>query len=147
MFMNMKIGMRLGLGFGVLLLLLSVIAFVGLSRMEGMKSNMDVMTKENNVKIADANSMRSQLSFIALTVRNIALISDQAEMQKAEAAIKEARAKYDELRNTLEKMLRTEKAKKIMVDIDRAQDQARPLVNKAMELGLANKNEQAAERS
>ncbi len=144
MFMNMKIGMRLGLGFGVLLLLLSVIAFVGLSRMEGMKSNMDIMTKENNVKIADANSMRGQLNFIALTVRNIALISDPAEMKKEEAAIKEARAKYDELRNQLEKMLRTEKARKIMADIDRAQDQARPLVSKAMELGLENKNEQAA---
>lgn len=33
MFKNMKIGTRLGLGFGLVLILLSVIAFIGITRL------------------------------------------------------------------------------------------------------------------
>ena len=36
MFKNMKIGVRLGLGFGLVLLLLSVIAFTGITRLTAM---------------------------------------------------------------------------------------------------------------
>jgi methyl-accepting chemotaxis protein len=141
---NLKIGVRLGLGFGVVLFMLAIIAYLGITRMAAVKSNFDLVVNENNVKIALTNSMRGQLNIIARGIRNLALTDDDAQMKKEEARIQESRAKYNEMRDKLQGMIKTEAAKKIMVEINAAQTETKPLVDRAMAFGLANKNAEAA---
>jgi methyl-accepting chemotaxis protein len=143
MFANMKIGMRLGLGFGVVLVLLAAIAFTGITRMAGVKDSLDKVVHVNNVKLAEANRMRGELNTVAKSVRNLALLTDMDSMKKEVALIQEARAQYDEAYSKLDKLVKTEAGKKIMVDIKADQVISRPLVDKAMELGLANKTDLA----
>ncbi|MBI3523652.1 MAG: methyl-accepting chemotaxis protein [Betaproteobacteria bacterium] len=143
MFKNLKIGTRLGLGFGLVLVQLCIISFVGISRMESVKKNMDFVVHVNNVKIALANSMRGQLNVIARSVRNLALLSDVAEMKKEEALMQEARTQYGVLRDKLEKMVVTSEGRKMFAAINEAQQRTRPLVDQTVALGLDNKDAEA----
>jgi len=142
---NLKIGQRLALGFGIVLALLAVIGYLGITRMAGVKDNLDVVVNENNVKIKLGNDMRGQINVIARAVRNLALTNDEATMKNEVARIQDSRAKYVEMRDRLEKLVKSEEAKKIMADISEDQKRTKPLVDTAMELGLANKNAKAAE--
>ncbi len=83
MFKNMKIGTRLGLGFGLVLLLLSVIAFVGITRLSAVQDNFDVVVNENNVKIKAISNMRDSLNISARSVRNM-IILDNTEDKNSE---------------------------------------------------------------
>ncbi|MBS1191214.1 MAG: hypothetical protein H6R10_3006 [Rhodocyclaceae bacterium] len=145
MFKNFKIGQRLGFGFAVVLALMAFLSYLGISRMAAVKDNLDIVVQENNVKIALANGMRGQINVIARAVRNLALTNDEAMMKAEEARVQQARVKYDEMRDKLTRMVRSEEGKKILAALGDDQAKTKTPVDKAMALGLANKNDQAAE--
>jgi len=72
-FKNMRIGMRLGLGFALVLSFLLVVAYIGITRLQAVQENFDVAINENSVKIKLANDLIKQLNIIARSVRNMAL--------------------------------------------------------------------------
>jgi methyl-accepting chemotaxis protein len=143
MLTNLKIGVRLGISFATVLLLMVAIAYIGVSRMQSTKHYFDQATQENNVKIALANEMRGHINVIARAVRNMALATDPAEIKKENARVQDARAKYNEVRDKLQNLIVTAEARKIMKSINDAQAETKPLVDKAVELGLAHKNAEA----
>ncbi len=144
MFKNMKIGMRLGLGFGLILIFLSVIAFMGITHMADIKEDLDVVDKESNVKISHANDMLTQMNIIARSVRNMALLgTDLQAAQKEKERIIAARIKYDEFRDKMTAIVKTESGKKQMHDISEAYATTKPQIDMAMELIQAGKLEPA----
>jgi methyl-accepting chemotaxis protein len=143
-FNNLKIGVRLAVGFGLVLILTATLAIIGITRMSAIKKDFNTVVKANNVKIACANSMRGQLNVVARAVRNIILQSDAAFQQKQKDRIVEARKNYDEMTTKLSSLVVTEKAKKLMEELNASRDVAGPLFNKAIELSVAGKHEDAA---
>jgi len=143
MFRNMKIGVRLGLGFGLVLVLLALIAFIGINRLSAVQGNFDVAIKENAVKIRLANNMINQVNIIARSARNIALAEEASDTQREVDHIDKARTEYNAMRDTLAGMLNTDAGKKIMADIKNDQALVKPLIDKAMELGIADFNAEA----
>ena len=144
MFKNMRIASKLALGFGLVLVLLGVIAYTGITRMASVQANFDEVLNNNNVQISLANDMRDQINDIARAVRNVMLTEDQEIMRTQVDRIREARAKYSDARDKLAASVTSEVGKKLLAEINEQQNQTRPLVDKAMELGLANKNAEAA---
>jgi methyl-accepting chemotaxis protein len=142
-FKNMKIGMRLGLGFGLVLVLLAIIAFIGITRLSAVQGNFEIAVNENAVEIALANGMIDQVNTIARSARNMALAEDAADTQSEADRIANARAEYNALRDKLEGMLNTEAGKKIMADIKNDQAIVKPLIDKAMELAVSDFNAEA----
>jgi methyl-accepting chemotaxis protein len=143
-FNNMKIGARLGLGFGLVLILTATLAVIGITRMSAIKKDFNTVVKANNVKIACANGTLGQLNIIARAVRNMIIQSDADFLQKQKDRIVEARKNYDELSTKLSSLVVTEKAKKLMDDLNSSRDATRPLFNKVIELTVAGKHEEAA---
>ena len=66
MFKNMKIGMRLGLSFGLVLVLLSVIAFIGITRLAALNESIDKIANDRYPKTVMANEVLKQINRIAL---------------------------------------------------------------------------------
>ncbi|MFT7402133.1 MAG: methyl-accepting chemotaxis protein [Hydrogenophaga sp.] len=123
---------------------MSVIAFTGIARMSSVKSNLDIVVNENNVKIAKANEMRGQLNIVARSIRNMILLGKNPQaMLKEKEKITEARNKYGETSDNLAKLLKTESGKKILNDINAARSNTSPLVDKAMKLIEAGQLEEA----
>jgi methyl-accepting chemotaxis protein len=143
MFSNMKIGIRLGLGFGLVLILLALIAFIGITQLSAVQKNFDVAIKENAVKISLANSMINQVNIIARSARNMALTEEPSDTQREADRIAKARTEYNAMRDKLAGMLNTDAGKKIMGDIKHDQAVVKPMIDKAMELALADFNAEA----
>lgn len=118
---------------------MTIIAAVGISKLALLKGEMDVIVEQNNVKIAAANAMRGRLNEIARSIRNMALSKDVLTKQREQSAIQEARKNYAEARNQLQRLIHSEKAKKIMGEINTAQNMTRPRVDHAMALALSDK--------
>jgi methyl-accepting chemotaxis protein len=143
-FSNLKIGVRLGLGFGLVMILTASMAVVGITRMAAIKNDFTTVVKVNNVKIALANGMRGELNLVARGVRDIVVQTDAAYAQKQSERISEAREKYDGFNNKLTSLLVTDKAKKLVEELNASRDAVRPLFIKTVAMAAAGKREAAA---
>jgi methyl-accepting chemotaxis protein len=145
---NLKIGTRLGAGFAIVLLLLAAVAAVGISRMALMEGRMEEITKINDVEAKLATTMRVTVFDRAIALRNLALMTEESDMAPEAARVQEQATKYAEAEEKLSKMFATlpgtnEAEKAALIRIREEEAAARPLISKAMQLGLANKAEEA----
>jgi len=111
MFKNMKIGMKLGAGFGFVLLVLSVIAIAGISSMATVFNGADEIIEDYYPKTVIANSMVDQVNVIARALRNSLLVKE-ADVQKELDRVSGARKIILEEVEKLEKTIHSEEGKK-----------------------------------
>ena len=71
MFSSMKVGTRLAIAFGIVVVLLGTIIAVGVNRMAAVNEGLRVVTEENNVEIAHATSLRGAI-FASWDERDVA---------------------------------------------------------------------------
>ena len=143
MFKNMKVGVRLGLGFGIVLLMLIAVIFVGITRMSESNDRLDSIVSDNNVKIRLATEMRATIRNNATTIRNVVLLEDAADMQTEVKRIADQRKKYDAAEESLTKMIQSEQGKAILAKIKDGEAVTAPIIEKVVELGLANNTKDA----
>ena len=92
MLKNLKIGNRMALGFGLLLVIMVLLIWDGLGAMSDIQQQMDRIVKVNNVRIDACNDALKDLDQVFINVRNIIITSDREKMQEYEQRI----AKYRE---------------------------------------------------
>jgi methyl-accepting chemotaxis protein len=146
-FANMKVGMRLGGGFALVLALLVAVTLLGLSRMGQIQAGLNEILQVNNVEADAATALRLTVIDRMVAVRNLALLSDAAEMQPEAERIKVQERKYAAAEDKLNKMFSTlagttAEEKAMMPKIKAAETAVLPLIAKVAELGLANKPEE-----
>ncbi len=118
MFKNMKIGMRLGLGFGVVLLLLAAVAVVGVTRMAVMSDNINNIVNDKYPKTVWANNIIDNVNVIARSLRNGILNIDNKERVKSEMArIADSRKAIKENFDKLEASIKSEKGKMLLKEL------------------------------
>jgi len=111
MFKNMKIGVRLGLGFGLVLVLLAVIAFIGITRLSSINDSINDMVNDKYPKIVWANNINDGINQIARSMRNILLMEDKAKIDKELEVIQESRKEIKETLAKLDEKIKSEKGK------------------------------------
>ena len=141
MFKNMKIGTRLGLGFGVIVLLMIIMIVSGVSKLSSQNDNVDMIVHNNNVKTALYNTMVENIHIVSRVTRSLILMRngsppDLEKMNKAYAA-------YDKAREDVEKFPPNEDDKRFRKAIDEAAVIARNSNAKVIELAVASKNDEA----
>ncbi|WP_237772361.1 methyl-accepting chemotaxis protein [Herbaspirillum robiniae] len=104
LFKNMKVGAKLGLGFGLVLLLLAAITAIGIARMVQINQQVENIVSINNVEIRAVMGMRAAIFEQSIAVRNVALMSDRAAidrelegLMKQDQSYKAAQAKLQEM--------------------------------------------------
>ena len=114
MFKNMKIGMRLGLGFGLVVLLMVVIALIGITRLGNLNSSIDDLVGDKYPKTVLANGIASQVNVIARSIRDMLLLKDAAEIETQHNRILDARKQINENVAKLEATTKSEKGTALM---------------------------------
>jgi methyl-accepting chemotaxis protein len=137
MFKNMKIGMRLGLGFGLVVLLMIAIAFIGITRLSELNSNIDNLVTDKYPKTVWATDIVRQMNQIAIINRNLQIIDDAAEIEKQRARRNEAFKKIGEARAQLTEKVKSEEGKRILANIEAQESRYRAMVDKLRELNKA----------
>lgn len=147
MIRNMKIGVRLGLGFGILLALLGAIVYVTSGSLAELQDRIKTMAFVDTPQTQDAFEMLSEMREVSTLVRNMILVEDPAQLEKERRELEAARARYDESEDSLHKLAvennASDEERALIERIRKAEAIAKPLQDRAIELGLKNQNEEA----
>ena len=145
MFKDMKIGVRLGLGFGLVLVLLAVISVVSYLRVGQISEQINDLVHDKFPKTVIANDIIDDVNTIARALRNSLLVNSASERQKELDRVEKARTEIVEGFDKLEKVIRSEEGKKALA---KALEARRVFVadqNKFLQLQKDGKRDEAIE--
>jgi len=115
MFSNMKIGMRLGLGFTLLLVLMTMISVIGISRLGELDYDIELVINDLYPKTEWAHEIRDNVNVVAQSVRNILLEKkDLGAVKKQQELIEDARRHVDGYMKNLEETVNTDEGKRLL---------------------------------
>ncbi|QNA90983.1 methyl-accepting chemotaxis protein [Massilia sp. Dwa41.01b] len=137
----MKVGMRLGLGFALVLVLLVVVTVVGIVRMAQIQDRLDHVVSVNNVSSRMVIEMRNNVQDRLAALRVLTLMSDAGDMEPELKRFKDLTAKYDEAQRKVSQIFSadgSEAEKALLNDVKGFEAAAMPAIAKASDLYLAN---------
>jgi len=117
---NLKIGARLGVGFAIVLALLTAMLVLGLSSLSRIGSRTNDIVHDKNVKMAAANTMVDNVRNISLALTTMIVVPGTPEMNAELEKIADARKKYGAAKETMLKLLSDDKEKQLMAAVDDA---------------------------
>ncbi|MFM9927173.1 methyl-accepting chemotaxis protein [Variovorax sp. H27-G14] len=141
---NLKISARLGLVFGLLLLLLAVIAFVGINRLRSLDANTTRITSNISPKIEAAREMSYVAMDIARITRNL-LLTQGAEQSANRATMDKARADTDRQVAALDQLVNTDRGRTLLAAVKATLNDYRAFTNTVVELAMANRTQEATQ--
>jgi methyl-accepting chemotaxis protein len=138
---NMKIGKRLGLGFGVVLVLMVALIWIAISNMQKIQDKLERIVKVNNVRIELCNTMYKNTAEVSIALRNILLESNADKKQEMVKRMGDNRNNYNSAFKKVQEMTPKDdsKAHEILAKITETQEKARGYNNNVAELALAGK--------
>lgn len=93
---SLRISARLGLAFGLVLLMSVVSAGLALNRLQAIEDNLRDVVTDNNVKSAHSVEMSDALHVVSRTMRTAALLDDKTQQQAELEKMVAARQRYDQ---------------------------------------------------
>ncbi|MBK5275106.1 MAG: MCP four helix bundle domain-containing protein [Desulfuromonadales bacterium] len=141
-FNNMKIGVRLGLGFGAVLLLLVAITMMSVSSLSKVNDNMEKIVQLNYAKIKLASDAQKTLRKVVGDIKSM-LIVEPGALKDLKAEIELNRAMYREAIGKLEKLESSEKGKELLSQINTNIANAKEADLRVEELSFAGKTAEA----
>ncbi len=114
---SLRIGTRLGIGFGLILTMLIVVLVADNAISTRNRETMIAGLEVSQGKSVLANAIKSTLLEGGIAMRNIGLQNDLTAMKKEEEKVKVLRKRYAEARDKLVELGLTEAEKKILADI------------------------------
>ncbi len=130
---DLRIGVRLAIGFGFALIMMTIVAILGIGRMTVLADEVDLMTNDRYPKTVWANDMVDSLNLIARAMRN-ALLVNQAETGQELARVAEARKIIEDRMSKLDQSIQTEAGKEQLRKVKEARAAYVPLQDKFVEL-------------
>ena len=140
---NLKIGTRLGIGFGLVLILMVALALLGLSRMAHIQQSLNGIVDDNNLQIKSIIEMRQSVMSVALTSRNMALTTDADEIESEFDRIADDRDEYSAHAENMARMVTSASGKTLLAKIAGARAVTDPLTDKAAALARQQKQAEA----
>ncbi len=134
MFANMKVAVRLALGFGAVVILLLVLSVVSLQRMAAMDNDMDLIMEDRYPKILLANEASIRTLDNGRQLRSMLLATSDEEREKYKVVAEANRAKVAEALAKLDKLLTLPKGRLLYKEITDKNNQLNPAYNELYSL-------------
>ena len=145
LFTDVKIGHRLGIGFGITLALMGVIAVSGIVYLSGIKSNVRYIADVNSVRLKNANDVRAALSDLSFFMGEVVTSHDGSVKEKARNKIQEIRASYKSALEEVEKLEPNQEGKELVTKLKEHVAKGREANDRVIELAMAGNGKEAAE--
>ncbi|MDO8706619.1 MAG: methyl-accepting chemotaxis protein [Sulfuricaulis sp.] len=140
---SLRVGTRLTVGYGALLVLMALLVLIGLSRMALMQRYLDSIVKQDFARLALVNTMRDALRFQAIALRDIVLQEDLSFKKKELQLMKDARRRYQEAVSALQSHETDESFQTILSNFRDVESSVQSLVEKAIDRSLADDHSKA----
>ena len=141
---NMKIGIRLGLGFLLVVLLLAIVATIGTARLGALNSSTSLIVNDRAPKIVTTHNIIVDVTNVATATRNVLLTTDQGLIKAELDTIAAARKTIGEGMDTLDKTMRTVKGRELLKNITDTRQKYVDALNGFQKLFGEGKRDEAA---
>ncbi|MDP3540298.1 MAG: methyl-accepting chemotaxis protein [Azonexus sp.] len=145
MFKNMKIGLRLGLGFGLVATLLVIVATLAYIRLTSISEEIDLLVNDRFPKVTAANSVIDQINVTARALRNAVLVKSPEDVSRELDRVAGARKIAVENFNYLEKTIKSDEGKKAFAKVMEARKVSIADQDAFIVLAKAGKRDEAIE--
>ncbi|MBU1052827.1 MAG: MCP four helix bundle domain-containing protein [Proteobacteria bacterium] len=136
-FQNVKLGTKIGIGFGIILFLLGATALIGLTRIKTINSYMEDIISNKNAAVLLANDLSKEMNIITQSIRNIALSVGLDIVKNEKNNIDKARAEFNNIYLQLTAKVKDEKGKELLSAVVEHQQKIDLLVNKAVDFCMS----------
>lgn len=141
---NLKIGVRLSLCFGALVLLMLLVGGYGILSINSLNDEIDLLVKDRMVKVEQANHLIGQINVVARAVRNLIIDDDKNRETEELLRIADARKTAGGILEVFSKTIKHEQGVAL---VHKMISEIRPIfarhLDTLIELAKAEKNEQA----
>lgn len=120
MLSNMKIGLRLTVGFAAVMVGLLIIGFVGLNGLSSVNDEVDRLAHDRFPKTVWANDIIDNVNVNARAIRNILLTEDPSLQAKERSRFDETKTIIDSRLDSLKRTVKSEKGKELLEKIETA---------------------------
>jgi methyl-accepting chemotaxis protein len=114
MFADMKIGVRLGLGFGALVIIVLVLNVIGITRLGSVNAILDDIISDKWPKTVMANNIVNNTNTIAIALRDVLLASSKDEQRQHVERILASRKSIAESIDNLKKLITSPHGKELL---------------------------------
>jgi methyl-accepting chemotaxis protein len=142
---NLKIGVRLGIGFAVTLALLIAIAAIGYTRIKSIDDSVDHLVEDLFPKTVMANDAIDQINITARAIRNALLLKNPDDARKELDRLMDARKKTGEIFDKLDKLITSDEGRKVMNKMLEARKASVADQNLVIDAYKAGKKDEATE--
>ena len=145
---NLKLGQRLALGFGLVLMLLLSVSILGVVRMTQVQHRLEDIAFVNNKQAALASVMQNAVNQMAVRSRDV-ILYDGVRKRGARDGVNQARKSYDAAEEELGRMFSTivgttQEEHDLFSKLKTMKSSTLPLITKVVELGTSDMGEDAA---
>jgi methyl-accepting chemotaxis protein len=146
LFTDVRIGKRMGIGFGITLSLMVVIVVTGIFSLRGIGLGLDQIVSVNAAKIRHAGDVRSALADVTYLIGEIVSSEDPVVREEAKSRIGEIRTRYKRSMEDLEKLEKNEEGKSLIAKLKAEVAKGREINTKTIDLGMAGDTKGAAQQ-
>ncbi|WP_374005754.1 methyl-accepting chemotaxis protein [Delftia lacustris] len=139
----MKLGTMLGMGFLAVIVVCVCVAGFGWMKLHDQGEQLRVLAEDRMGNLARLQSLKDNANVSARVVRNLALITDTAQMAEESRRLDEVVARNGLVMKELDQRLQTEQARRLFADIRQARQPFVETMRQAGDLGLANQGDAA----
>jgi len=144
LFTDVKIGKRLGIGFGITLGLMLVMVIAGIYYFNSIGNQIERIVLVNNAKVKCANDMRTAFSDITYLVGEILTTEDSSMREQIKKKIDEIRTGYKTAIENLEKLEINEEGKALIAKLKEKTAQGREANNNVIDLAMSGNTKEAS---
>jgi len=141
--MNLKIGVKLGIVFGFLLLMVVLMMCLGIGATHKVNQSVEDIAKGSYSKTVYAFQADDAIKDITASIRMLALLKDGGHIAVEKQKIEDARGRYREALKKLEDAEKSETGLKLLENMKSAIAPAAQANNRIMELALAQRQDEA----
>lgn len=139
MFRNLKIGVRLALSFGLILLLLGAVTYIGIEGFKEMKASTDDIVVNRTPKMELASELQGNAERLGLAARDQLLATDRQGLDKAVEQMRNVRERNREIIETLTATVASERGKEKLRAVMEARENYKQAQDALVELLQAGK--------
>jgi methyl-accepting chemotaxis protein len=143
MFKNMKIGLRLGICFSIILIMLVVIGFYSLKQLSNVNKEVKFLSEDAFPGAIQAYEVINNLNIAARAIRNILLSTDVKTIQEERDRITAVGKDNSELLEKLKNSAVTDKEKELINSLSTVRASYLTLQSEMISLGISGKKQEA----
>ncbi|WP_219952136.1 methyl-accepting chemotaxis protein [Dickeya zeae] len=144
-FKDMKLGSMLGIGFTMVIAIGFLVAIYGQLQLRQLGTDIQTLSKKRITNLLLIQEYKDNMNITARIIRNIALLSEPQQMAVEKQRLDNMAPRNNEIIAILHNVATTAEQKALIAQLDQYRPIYEEAVKKALEKGLANKNDEARE--